>query len=129
MAFSLRLGDANILLSRNFKPETRVLIRRDIRERIQTVAPFVQQDRDPYLVVADDGKLVWIVDCYTLSDHYPYSTPRTIPVGPMSDIAPNYIRNSVKATVDAYDGAVNLYIADAQDPIAQTYARIFPGLL
>ncbi len=129
LAFSLRLGDANILLSRNFKPETRVLIRRDIRERIQTVAPFVQQDRDPYLVAQDDGKLVWIVDCYTLSDHFPYSTPRTIAVGPMSDIAPNYIRNSVKATVDAYNGAVNLYIADANDPIAQTYARIFPGLL
>ena len=129
LAFSMRLGDANILLSRNFKPETRVLIRRDIRERIQTVAPFVQQDRDPYLVATDDGKLIWIVDCYTLSDHYPYSTPRTVAVGPLSDIAPNYIRNSIKATVDAYDGAVNLYIADAQDPIAQTYARIFPGLL
>ena len=129
LAFSMRLGDANILLSRNFKPETRVLIRRDIRERIQTVAPFVQQDRDPYLVATDDGKLIWIVDCYTLSDHYPYSTPRNVAVGPLTDIAPNYIRNSIKATVDAYDGAVNLYIADANDPIAQTYARIFPGLL
>ena len=129
LAFGLRLGDANILLARNLKPETRVLIRRDIRERIQTVAPFVQQDRDPYLVITDDGKLVWIVDCYTLSDHYPYSTPRNIAVGPTSDIAPNYIRNSVKATVDAYDGAVNLYLADTADPIAATYARIFPGLL
>ena len=129
LAFSLRLGDTNVLLAKNFKPETRVMIRRDIRERIQTVAPFVEQDRDPYLVVTDEGRLTWIVDCYTLSDHYPYSTPQSIAVGPLTTIEPSYIRNSIKATVDAYDGSVNLYIADANDPIAKTYADIFPGLL
>src|SRR5579884_931465 len=130
LAFSLRLGDANVLLARNFTANTRVLFRRDIRERVMTVAPFLQLDNDPYLVAdPDSGRLVWILDGYTLSDQFPYSTPKEMPVGPGGYIAPNYIRNSVKATVDAYDGTVNLYLADPQDPIAQTYARIFPGLL
>ena len=129
MAFSIRLGDANTLLAKGFKPTTRVLFRRDIRERVQLIAPFVQQDSDPYLVVTDDGRLVWMIDCYTLSDRYPYSTPVTIGVNPMMSIAPNYIRNSIKAVVDAYDGSVTLYLADPRDPIAQTYSRMFPGLL
>ncbi|MCS6776373.1 MAG: UPF0182 family protein [Chloroherpetonaceae bacterium] len=129
LAFSMRLGDARMLLFKGFKPSTRVLIRRDVRERVQTVAPFLQLDSDPYLVVTDSGRLVWILDAYTLSDRYPYSTAVEVMVGPQSYIAPNYIRNSVKATVDAYDGTVNLYLADPTDPIAHTYARIFPGLL
>ncbi|HLK57924.1 MAG TPA: UPF0182 family protein, partial [Chthonomonadaceae bacterium] len=129
-AFSLRLGDALMLLQNGFKPETRILFRRDIRERVQTIAPFLQQDADPYLVInPDDGRLVWVVDCYTLSDRYPYSTPQEMPVNAVTFVAPNYIRNSVKATVDAYDGTVNLYLADDKEPIARTYASIFPGLL
>ncbi len=130
LAFSLRLGDTNVLLARGFKPSTRVLFRRDIRERVQTVAPFLQQDGDPYLVVnPDDGRLVWIIDGYTLSDRYPYSTPVTMEINPVVSESPNYIRNSIKATVDAYDGTVNLYLADPRDPLAQTYAKIFPGLI
>src|SRR5581483_1849686 len=130
LAFSLRLGDANVMLSRQFKPTTRVLFRRDIRERVMTVAPFLQQDGDPYLVVnPDDGRLVWMLDCYTISDRYPYSTPVTVQINSVMSFAPNYIRNSVKATVDAYDGTVTLYLADPKDPIAQTYSKIFPGLL
>ncbi len=130
LAFSLRLGDANVLLAKGFKDSTRVLFRRDIRERIQNAAPFVQQDNDPYLVVdPDDGRLVWMVDCYTLSSRFPYSTSREMPLNSSAYIAPNYIRNSVKATVDAYDGTVNLYLADPKDPIARTYGRIFPGVL
>ena len=129
-AFSLRLGDALMLLQNGFKPSTRLLFRRDIRERLQTVAPFVQQDHDPYLVVnPDNGRLVWVIDCYTLSDDYPYSTPQEMNVDPIDYIAPNYIRNSIKATIDAYDGDINLYIVDEKDPIAKTYATIFPGLL
>jgi uncharacterized membrane protein (UPF0182 family) len=90
----------------------------------------VQQDGDPYMVVdPDNGRLVWIVDCYTLSDQYPYSTPQRMDVNGETFIAPNYVRNSIKATVDAFDGTVSLYLADPKDPIAQTYSRIFPGLL
>lgn len=128
LAFTSLLGDTNILLARNFKPETRVLFRRDVRERIHLIAPFVQQDSDPYIVLAE-GRLIWVMDAYTLSDRYPYSTPVNIGVTPYSSIAPNYIRNSVKITVDAYDGTVNLYLSDPKDPVAQTYNRAFGGIL
>ncbi|HEV2471884.1 MAG TPA: UPF0182 family protein, partial [Chthonomonadales bacterium] len=129
LAFSLRLSDPNILLSRGFTSNTRVLFRRDIRQRLRTIAPFLEQDGDPYLVVEPGtGRLVWIIDCYTISDGFPYSTPHEIPLDSMTSLAPNYIRNSVKATVDAYNGTVNLYISDPKDPMVQTYARVFPGL-
>lgn len=130
LAFASRLGDWNLLLASNLKPESRILFRRDIRDRLQTIAPFVQQDGDPYIVVnPDDGRLVWITDCYTMSDKYPYSTPQSISVNPSTFIAPNYVRNSIKATIDAYDGTVHLYISDPNDPIARTYQSIYPGLL
>jgi len=129
-AFSIRFGDANVVLAKNFTENTRVLFHRDIRDRLQTIAPFIQQDADPYLIVdPDDGRLVWMIDCYTLSDRYPYATPQEMSVNPVTFVAPNYIRNSVKATVDAYDGTVKLYLADPNDPIALTYSHIFPGLL
>lgn len=130
LAFASTLGDTNLLLANNLKPQTRVLFRRDIRERLQMIAPFVQQDGDPYLVVnPDNGRLVWIIDCYTLSDRFPYATPHTMQVNPVVSETPNYIRNSVKATIDAYDGSLSLYLSDPSDPIAQTYAHIFPGIL
>jgi uncharacterized membrane protein (UPF0182 family) len=130
LAFSLRLGDQNILLAKGFKETTRVLFRRDVRERVQTIAPFLQQDNDPYLVIdPDTGRLIWIIDCYTMSDRYPYSTPQEMTVNAVTFVAPNYVRNSVKATVDAYEGTVRLYVADPNDPIVRTYAKIFPGLL
>jgi uncharacterized protein len=129
LAFSLHLSDPLMLLQNGFKPQTRILYRREIRERLRTIAPFLQQDRDPYMVVQpDSGKLVWIIDCYTISDRFPYSTAQEMTVNPVNYLTPNYIRNSVKATIDAYDGTVNLYIMDTSDPIAQTYAEIYPGL-
>jgi uncharacterized membrane protein (UPF0182 family) len=130
MAFAARLGDWNLMLASNLTPQTRILYRRDIRDRIQTVAPFIQQDADPYLILnPENGRMLWMVDCYTMSDRYPYSTPQQMMVSTGTYIEPNYIRNSVKATVDAYDGTVNLYISDPNDPITQTYASIYPGLL
>ena len=130
LAFASTLNDWNLMLAGNLTPHTRILYRRDIRDRLQTVAPFVQQDSDPYLVLnPDNGKLVWVVDCYTISDRYPYSTPNKQDVTSTQFIATNYMRNSVKATIDAYDGAINLYVSDPNDPIAETYGRIFPGLL
>jgi uncharacterized membrane protein (UPF0182 family) len=120
-AFALRFGEIKVLLSDDLTPESRVMIYRDIRARVRQATPFLRFDRDPYLVVTDDGRLVWMIDGYTTTDRYPYAQP-VRGVG-------NYIRNSVKATVDAYDGGVSYYIADPEDPIIRTYARAFPGLL
>src|SRR6185369_15770240 len=91
----------------------------NIGDRLALVAPFLTFDADPYLVI-DGGRLVWIANGYTTTNRYPYSQPA-------GEIA--YIRNSVKATVDAYDGTVRLYVADDKDPIVATYARVFPGVL
>src|SRR5262249_37899335 len=114
------LGEFKLLISSNVTPSSRILFRRSIQDRIRRLAPFLVLDRDPYLVISD-GRLVWLQDAYTMSVALPFSQP----VGP-SGI--NYIRNAVKITVDAYDGSVHFYVADAQDPIVRTYARIFPSL-
>ena len=119
LLFASRFRDLKLLLSNDLTPESRVLYYRNIKERLDQVAPFLSFDSDPYLVISE-GRLFWIVDAYTVSDRYPYSQP----VGGV-----NYIRNSVKAVVDAYQGHVRLYIADERDPLIQTWARIFPGVL
>ncbi len=119
-AFAARFGALTVLLSNDLGPESRVMIYRDIGARVQEAAPFLKFDRDPYLVVGADGRLVWMIDGYTTSDRYPYATPVR---------GYNYIRNSVKATVDAFHGTVSYYIADPEDPVIRTYARAFPGLL
>jgi uncharacterized protein len=118
--FAWHLGDVNILLSRYLTGDSRILIHRNIRDRIETIAPFLQLDHDPYIVVSD-GRLYWIEDAYTTSDWFPSAEPQ-----PDQDI--NYIRNSVKVVVDAYNGTVTFYVADAADPILATYRHIFPGL-
>ncbi|MEP7273834.1 MAG: UPF0182 family protein, partial [Acidobacteriota bacterium] len=117
--FATRLGDSKLLLSDDLTPESRVMLHRNIRERLMLIAPFLTYDTDPYMVISQE-KLFWIVDGYTTSDRYPYSQPTGRGI--------NYIRNSVKAVIDAYHGSVQLYIADEQDPLIQTYARIFPGM-
>jgi uncharacterized protein len=120
MLFATRFGDMKLLLSNDLTPESRVLFHRNIRERLAQVAPFLTFDSDPYMVISQ-GRLFWIADAYTVSNRYPYSQPVEGGV--------NYIRNSVKAVVDAYHGSVNLYIADERDPLIKTWARIFPGIL
>jgi uncharacterized membrane protein (UPF0182 family) len=117
MVFALRFGSYQILLSDDIGSESRILFNRNIRERIERIAPFLALDRDPYLVLAD-GRLFWLFDAYTTSNRYPYSTP----AGRI-----NYIRNSVKFVIDAYDGTTTAYLADQNDPIAATFARIFPN--
>jgi uncharacterized membrane protein (UPF0182 family) len=119
LLFAMRLGDMKLLLSDAMTPESRVLLYRGIRERLALVAPYLRFDDDPYLVVSE-GRLVWMADAYTATDRYPYAQRYG---------GVNYIRNSVKATVDAYDGTVRLYMADETDPIVRTYAAIFPGTL
>jgi hypothetical protein len=121
LAFAARFGEPKIILSDDLSPESRILMYRTVIPRIQRIAPFFSFDRDPYLVVTDDGRLVWVVDGYTTTDRYPYSEP----VRGMG----NYIRNSVKVTVDAYHGSVTFYLADPTDPLVRAYASGFPGLL
>ena len=121
--FAIRFGDTNLVLSQYIDNDTRIMYHREIRDRVKRVAPFLQLDNDPYIVIAD-GRMVWMIDTYTVSGDFPYSTPvSTTAIGRF-----NYIRNAVKVTVDAYDGTVKLYIADEDDPIIQTYARAFPDL-
>jgi len=119
--FAAYLGDIKLLLSNDLTAESRLLIYRNIRARVQRIAPFFQYDDDPYMVVSAAGRIVWLLDGYTVSDRFPYSAP-TRGLG-------NYVRNAVKVTVDAYDGAVHFYVADPADPLIRTTARIFPGLL
>ncbi len=118
--FSARYGTLRIVLSNDITNESRILYYRQIKERVSKIAPFIAFDRDAYLVIAQGGRLFWIIDGFMTSDRYPYSEP-TRGVG-------NYIRNSVKAVVDAYNGTVRFYLSDAEDPIIQAYAKIFPGL-
>ncbi len=117
---ALRFGSSQILFSPALHRDSRILFHRTIRERAKTIAPMLWYDPDPYLVIAD-GHLIWLLDAYTWSDDFPYSEP-----APNGQV--NYIRNSVKVTVDAYTGEIAFYLVDAEDPIAATYARIFPGL-
>ena len=118
VAFAIRLMDVNLLLSNYISAESRILFQRQISDRVRKVAPFLFYDSDPYMVISE-GRLFWIQDAYTTSDMYPYSTRwRNI----------NYIRNSVKVVVDAYNGAVTFYQMDTEDPIIRAYAQIFPSL-
>ncbi len=119
LLFAWRFRDLNILISGAITPESVILYHRNITERVARLVPFLRLDGDPYVVVAD-GRLYWIIDAYTYTDRYPYSTP--------AKEGFNYVRNSVKAVVDAYNGTVALYIAEPDDAMIQTYARIFPGL-
>jgi uncharacterized membrane protein (UPF0182 family) len=122
VAYALRFGSYQILLSDDITPESRILYNRQIRDRVTTLAPFLTFDRDPYLVLAD-GRLFWIYDAYTTSALYPYSTPVT-----MANARFNYMRNAVKVTIDAYNGTTTAYLSDESDPVGTTYARVFPNM-
>jgi uncharacterized membrane protein (UPF0182 family) len=118
LLFATRFGDMKLLLANDITAESRVLYYRNIKDRLSRIAPFLQLDQDPYMVISE-GRLFWIADAYTISNRYPYS---------QNFDGINYIRNSVKAVVDAYNGDVTLYLADDKDPLIQTWARIFPGM-
>ena len=123
LAYTWQIGDINLLISSEINSDSRLQYRRSIEERISTVAPFLILDADPYIVVAD-GKLTWMQDAYTTTNQYPYSEPS----GDLITGRFNYIRNSVKITMDAFNGDLTFYIWDTTDPIIQTYAKIFPDL-
>jgi uncharacterized protein len=120
MLYAWQFRDLNILISREIEPDSRIQYRRTVPHRFSTISPFLLRDREAYTVVADN-RLFWIQDAYTVTDRYPYATP-----APGARF--NYIRNSVKAVVDAYHGTVDYYVFDPGDPIIQAYQAIFPGL-
>src|SRR2546425_4495232 len=121
VAFAMRFGEIKILLSNDLTDQSRIMMYRAVTQRVRQIAPFFKFDRDPYMVIDDDGRQIWMLDGYTTTDRYPYSDP----VPGMG----NYIRNSVKVTIDAYDGSVTFYRADDTDPIVRAYGGAFPGLL
>jgi uncharacterized membrane protein (UPF0182 family) len=123
LLFALRFGDLNLLISNQLTDDSKILFRRTLADRVEAIAPFLTYDRDPYLVSAD-GRLVWIWDAYTTSDRYPDAQPLD---GELF-AGMNYVRNSVKVVIDAYDGSVKFYIADPTDPIINAWSAIFPGL-
>ena len=124
--FAEYLKDWQMLFAQNFTDDTKLLFRRNVRARVKAIAPFLNYDGDPYLVAAkastqvDQSNLYWIIDAYTTSDRYPYSDP--------GENKFNYLRNSVKVVVDAYNGKVDFYIADDSDPIIRTWDKVFPQL-
>ena len=120
LLFAVRFRDYEILVASQLGADSRILYHRNIVNRVTTIAPFLQYDSDPYLVISD-GRLFWIVDAYTVTDRYPYAAPATTGI--------NYIRNAVKIVIDAYDGTTSFYLADDEDPIARTLQAIFPDLL
>jgi uncharacterized membrane protein (UPF0182 family) len=125
LMFAFNLKDWRMLLTNNFTPETKILFRRNINHRVETIAPFLYYDRDPYLVSArGEGEQIdhlhWLIDAYTISDHYPYSDP--------GDNQFNYIRNSVKVLINAENGKTSFYITDKNDPLIRVWANIFPEL-
>lgn len=118
LLFMINRGSFNFLLSQDINSDSKIIINRNIMDRVQMIAPFLQYDKDPYLVI-NNGKLYWIIDAYTTTSAYPYSEPSG---------GINYIRNSIKVIIDAYDGTTNFYLIDDKDPLAVTYSKIFPGL-
>ena len=131
LAFAIRFGDINILLNGDLTPETRIMFDRQIVERINKITPFLLLDPDPYMVLADDGRLFWMIDAYTVSQRYPYSEGRALnSIDPRlrSSASINYMRNAAKIVVDAYNGTVTYYVIGEDDPITATYAQVFPSL-
>lgn len=124
LAAALTHMDRNILLTGYLTPQSRMMIHRNVRQRVSKLADFIEWDPDPYLVVTDEGKLVWMIDGFTTSVRHPFS--RRVRLGDIG--AFNYIRNSVKATIDAYDGHVTMYVYDQNDPIIRAWQAMFPKL-
>lgn len=121
LLFAIRQGSLKMLISNNINPDSKILMYRNIGERVKKIAPFLTFDSDPYIVVSE-GKIYWVMDGYTISSNYPYAQPYL-------EGGSNYIRNSVKAVIDAYNGSTTFYVVDEEDPVVQTMMKIFPQLM
>jgi uncharacterized membrane protein (UPF0182 family) len=130
LTFALRFGDINPLISGLMRSDSKILYLRDLRDRVETAAPFLVYDHDPYPVI-NNGRILWVQDAYTTTDHYPYAqrapTDR-LPAESGLRRNLNYVRNSVKIVVDAYHGTMHFYVVDPEDPLARAYQKAFPGL-
>lgn len=122
LMFAIKERDMKLLIASGINSDSKVLINRNVKARVKKIAPFITFDENPYAII-ENGKIYYIIDGYTNTEYYPYSEP----INNQSRV--NYVRNSVKAVVDAYDGTVSFYMADTEDPIIKTYSKIFPGLL
>ncbi|MBQ3521089.1 MAG: UPF0182 family protein, partial [Firmicutes bacterium] len=119
--FAVREQSLKMLVSGNIKSDSKIIINRNIEHRVKQIMPYLEYDSDPYMIT-ENGKLYWIIDAYTYTSMYPYSEPYSV------DYTTNYIRNSVKVVIDAYNGTTDYYIVDEEDPIAQTFKKIYPDL-
>ncbi len=131
LLFALRFRDLDLLISDQVTGNSQLLFHRSLADRVSRVAPFLRFDKDPYLVVGDDGRLVYVQDAYTTSDRFPNAQsfdPRLLESTALGPSSFNYIRNSVKVTIDAYDGTMHFYVADETDPIVRAYEGVFPTL-
>lgn len=122
LLYAIKNGDFKLLISRNINSDSRIIMYRNINERAKRLAPFLNYDEDPYIVMnQEDGKLYWIIDAYTTTNRYPYSQP-------YNEVGDNYVRNSVKVVIDAYNGDIKFYVVDEKDPLIMTYSKIFEDL-
>lgn len=128
MILAIKEGDLKLAFSGNITSDSKILTNRNIIKRAQTVMPYLMYDENPYLVVTEEGKQVWVLDAYTISNNYPYSQKTTLRENSTSKIELNYIRNSVKVLIDSYDGTISFYITDRTDPIVMAYRNCYPDL-
>lgn len=124
----IKEGDLKLALSANVNHDSKILTNRNIIDRAKTIMPYFLYDEEPYMVVNEDGRLIWVLDAYTTSNDYPYSQKTNIQLDSINKLEFNYIRNSVKVLIDAYDGTVDFYVTDKTDPIASAYQKIYPDL-
>ena len=124
----IKEGDLNLAFSANINTNSKILINRNIIKRAKTLMPYLLYDENPYMVIDDDGNMIWVLDAYTTSNNYPFSQKTVIQKDALNKIELNYIRNSVKVLINAYDGTIKFYITDKNDPIASAYEKIYPDL-
>lgn len=125
---AIKEGDLKLAFSGNVTNESKILINRNIIKRAQVAMPYLKYDENPYMVITDEGKLVWVLDAYTISNNYPYSQKTILQENQTTKLELNYIRNSIKVLVDSYDGTIKFYITDRTDPIAMAYYNIYSDL-
>lgn len=128
LVLAIREKDAKLVFSGNVKSDSKILTNRNIIERAKTIMPYLTYDTNPYMVISNDGNLVWVLDAYTTSNEYPYSQRMMLENTGITKKEINYIRNSVKVIIDAYSGDVTFYMTDKTDPIAMVYKKIYPDL-
>lgn len=128
IVLAIKEKDAKLVLSGNVKSDSKILTNRNVIQRAKTVMPYLTYDEDPYMVITNDGELVWVLDAYTTTNNYPYSQRTMLENNGITKKEINYIRNSVKVIINAYSGEVTFYITDKTDPIAMVYKNIYPDL-